>query len=430
MNAIVGLLALMIPGADDKDKPSSERRAVGRLVSADVVLLRGDGDGWARVAKDEVVHTAETLISLAGYKSEIKLDSKVGLVLRGELPEARRLPLLESSATLHRAADRDVDLTLHRGRIYLSNDKAKGAAEVRLRFRDHVWDLTLDEPGAMAGFEVMPVILAGEQTREEEPVVHVTLYVLKGRATLKSDVRTFGDLAGPTGRSLLTWDNKEGKLRGPHSVEKAIPEWNVDPAPSITLQPYMAALEGFARQFDRPGAKVNAVLLDNAKGDDPRRRLLATRALAAVNAVGALLDLLVDEGKERPDVRRAAILALRQTLSRGPEQANLLYDRKKKTGLLIDRGYKPTEAETVVDLLYPLPSDLRKRRETFELLVQLLKHDKLALRELAYHHLTLLAPGQKAEYDPAGSAEDRARGHAAWKKLLDDGKLPPVPEKP
>src|SRR5262245_14405081 len=158
MNAIVGLLALMIPGVDDKDKPSSERRAVGRLVSADVVLLRGDRDGWARVSKDEAVHTAEPLISLAGYKSEIKLDSKVGLIFRGELPEARRLPLLESSATLHRAADRDVDLTLHRGRIYLSNDKATGSATARLRFRDHFWDLTLEEPGTMVGFEVMNVI--------------------------------------------------------------------------------------------------------------------------------------------------------------------------------------------------------------------------------------------------------------------------------
>src|SRR6185369_7148639 len=168
-----------------------------------------------------------------GFKSELKLDSKVGLILRGELPEARQQPLLESSVTLHRAADRDVDLTLHRGRIYLSNDKATGSATARLRFRDQFWDLTLEGEGTLAGFEVMQVILSGEQMREEEPVVHVTLYVLKGKASLKADVRTFGELTGPTGRSLVTWANKEGKVQGPHFVEKAISEWNVDPAPSI-----------------------------------------------------------------------------------------------------------------------------------------------------------------------------------------------------
>src|SRR5438067_3170245 len=161
MNAIVGLLALLIPGADTKDKPSDERRPAGRLASADVVLLRGDGDGWVRVARNEVVQTGVPLISLAGYKSELKLDSKVGVTLRGELPEARRLPLLESSATLHHPSGRDVDLTLHRGRIYLSNDKAKEAASVRPRFRDQTWDLTLEEPGTTVGFEMMPVLLGG-----------------------------------------------------------------------------------------------------------------------------------------------------------------------------------------------------------------------------------------------------------------------------
>src|SRR5262245_55668376 len=117
---------------------------------------------------------------------------------------------MESAVTLHQTSERDVDLTVHRGRIYLANDKAKGAANARLRFRDQVWDLTLEEPGATVGFEVMPVILSGEQTREEEPVVHVTLYVLKGKAALKADNRTYGDLSGPTGRSLVAWDNKGG----------------------------------------------------------------------------------------------------------------------------------------------------------------------------------------------------------------------------
>ena len=106
-------------------------------------------------------------------------------------------------------------------------------------------------------------------------------------------------------------------------------------------------------------------------------------------------------------------------------QASKLYDRKKKTGLLVDRGYKANEAEMVVDLLHPLGDSVRRERETFEFLVRLLRHDRLALRELAYQHLIFLAPGQKIDYNAAGTAAQRERGQAAWKKLIDDGKLPP-----
>lgn len=425
MNASVGLLVLMILGVDAKDKPSTERRPAGRLMSGDVVLLRGDRDGWTRVAKDEVVHTSDPLLALAGYKCELKLDSKVGLVLRGELPEARRLPLLESAVTLHHSTERDVDLTVQRGRIFLSNDKDKGSATARLRFLDRFWDLTLEEPGARAGFEVMPLVVPGDQTREEQPLVHVTLYILKGKAALKAGPQTFGDLSGPTGRSLVTWENREGKLGGPHAIDKPIPIWEVEMPIGIILRPYQTALEELAKDFDRPSAKVSAVLLDSAKSADARRRVLGMRGLAAINAVTPLLDLLADESKDGTDLRREAATHLRQSLQRGPDQAALLFDRKKKAGLLVERGYKPTEAETILDLLYPLPRDLATQKETFALFVQMLRHDKLALRELAHQHLAFLAPEQKIEFNPAGSAAERQRGYDAWKKLLDDGKLPP-----
>src|SRR5262245_16805409 len=58
-------------------KPSEERQPAGTFVSREQVLVRHDQDGWKRVGLGEGVGTAETLVSLPGYKSELRLDRKV-----------------------------------------------------------------------------------------------------------------------------------------------------------------------------------------------------------------------------------------------------------------------------------------------------------------------------------------------------------------
>jgi hypothetical protein len=69
--------------------------------------------------------------------------------------------------------------------------------------------------------------------------------------------------------------------------------------------------------------------------------------------------------------------------------------------------------------------------ETYSLLIDNLRHDRLAIRELAFWHLRRLVPaGQSIRYDPAGSSEQRERAFEQWKKLVPDGKLPPQPPQP
>src|SRR5262249_23510683 len=89
-----------------------------------------------------VVHTGSALVSLPGYRSEVRLKSGVYLLLWGNVREfSPEPPVLESSVTLHSPDDKadpkiDADFTLHHGRVIISNHKSKGEARVRLRFHD------------------------------------------------------------------------------------------------------------------------------------------------------------------------------------------------------------------------------------------------------------------------------------------------------
>jgi hypothetical protein len=422
-------------------KPNMDRQAAGTFVSPEQVLVRRDTDGWKRIGLNDVVNTGETLVSLPGYKSELRLDKKVKLLMWGNLPEQFPERMLETAVTLHHTGSDalDLDVTLHRGRIYLSNRKEKGPARVRLRFwREEVWDLTLAEPDTTVAIQLLSLSLPFMKPLEgEEPFVPVAFFVLKGEASLKVGLRTVGNLRAPPGFAALSWNNKGRGLSGPDFVGGKVPEWEeiepplpMNPRDADAAKAMKLALSELASALTRPEKKVEVALLEFTQAARPEHRQLAIRCLGAIDAIGVLLDVAANEDPQRFDVRREALFALRHWLSRGLEQGAKLYDKKKKTGVLVEKDYSQREAEIIIDLLYGPALDTWERRETFEVLIYYLRNSKLIIRELAIQHLMIMSRGQKAEYNPAGTLEARERGYEAWKKLLDDKKLPPPPPMP
>ena len=77
----------------------------------------------------------------------------------------------------------------------------------------------------------------------------------------------------------------------------------------------------------------------------------------------------------------------------------------------------------MLDLLHsPFDPD---KPSTYEALIRLLQHSKLAVRELAHWHLVRLAPaGKEIAYDPAATEEERDKAVKAWKELIPEGQLP------
>ena len=103
-----------------------------------------------------------------------------------------------------------------------------------------------------------------------------------------------------------------------------------------------------------------------------------------------------------PDVWDAAVKAMRHWIGRGPGQDQKLYH-----GLIEKRGFKPAEAEKVLQLLHSFSDQEVAEPELYEVLINNLNDEKLAIRGLAHWHLVRLAPaGKTIPYDPLASKEE------------------------
>ena len=230
-----------VPAAppDERPKPPSKVRAsVGAYLppprdeSSILVQRQTDQPGWKRLAagKSDVFST-DDLVSLPGYNSELALGADGGahVLLHGQTPQfavrpsldylrerAARTPnyppapginmdyLMESAVRLHQPeVGFDADLTLDRGRIYLSNHRAKDKdpVKVRLRFADEVWDLTLlntEKGDAEVGVDLIQTYDGDINYNDEPPLRMLDLVVLSGAVGFKmakTDSRPYTVLA-------------------------------------------------------------------------------------------------------------------------------------------------------------------------------------------------------------------------------------------
>jgi hypothetical protein len=158
---------------------------------------------------------------------------------------------------------------------------------------------------------------------------------------------------------------------------------------------------------DNPDARAAAIYLLGALDDLPR---LAT-------AVGTA---------HQHDVWDNGVLALRHWIGRAPGQDLKLYN-----ALIERRHFPPEQAQMVLQLLHSFSAAQLARPETYETLIDLLDHDRLAIRGLAYWHLYRLVPsGRELGYDPLADKAARGKAIEAWKKLIPAGQLPPKANSP
>jgi hypothetical protein len=70
----------------------------------------------------------------------------------------------------------------------------------------------------------------------------------------------------------------------------------------------------------------------------------------------------------------------------------------------------------------------RSRPATYEALIQLMGHNRLAVRHLAYLRLAELGPAEalRLPFDSTAAPEARAMAVEAWRKRIREGKLPPT----
>jgi hypothetical protein len=395
---------------------------VGRVLaeSGMVVAREAFGKPWRPLEKGQSITADDLLIGMSGATIESK-NGAVRVSFLSDLDEKSPFPVLETAVILKQAGkDFDLDLRLDRGRIDLTNEKTKGPARVRLHYADRYWDLTLRQPGARAAVEIYGCFPPGtrfnpDAKKDPSPVTDIVLLALKGNID-RGCPECFFALSAPPGPALYQWDSVNGGDASAHRLDK-LPEWATVPDKESPLVKMKREKLSQFRKAMLSGS-IESTLKKFLTSEDPNDRRLGMYAAAALDQLHFVGDTLITS--KRPDDWQNAVVALRHWLGRGSGQQRLLYDR-----LIKDRGFTPAEARTVLQMLHGFTELQTSQPLLYSILIDMLRHERLAIRGLAQWHLRRLAPTVKVEFNPAGDKEERERAHAAWKKAIPDGKLPP-----
>ncbi len=418
--ALCGLSSRTAPGAGGRGT-KTDRPALGRCVSPAGALLRcaGSGKDCRALEPQAAVHAGDLLIALPGTRAEIDLrQGTVRLSLLGHLPKEADDPVLGSAVRLDRAAGlAGLELTVEGGRALLAHRGKKGGVRVRLHFGKDVLRLDLAEPGTEVAVEMVSRWPAGapfsaRPKPEQRPVADGVVLLLKGQ--LDAQFNDGAEHSGLRGRVMYHWNSHRGPA-GPLPY-KEVPAWAAGPAPDKDV----------ARVLDRlrqrlAGKDAIAVLREAVDGADPSQRVLAVHGEGAIGDIEGILKVL--NGAKDAKVRRAAAATLRHLSGRGAAEDVRIYEA------LVKDGYKPGQAENVMYLLHGFTGEALAEAATYETLIDYLQHGKPAVRELAAEQLYRLVPqGRAIAYDAAAGPDERARAHAAWRRLIPAGKLPPAPK--
>jgi hypothetical protein len=389
-----------------------------------VLLMRQrDPEPWGRLKPQRGVPCANYLVSLPGYRSELRLESGAYLVLWGNVPEFSPEPVLESVAILKEPDPGfDADVILDRGRILLANAKPMGPVRARLRFLQEVWDVTLPDNKSEAVLELWGYYPMGVPFQKEpggKGPSYVARFYVKGQADLA--VRNQQWHVPDAG--IMVWTSDRPVPQGPNKM-KALPEWWTDKLETkkdVRRDQVFLALADFA---DRIGKGKSEDVADDLRTivremREPERgveRALAVLCLAALDVLPMVVEALEDQNNT--EVRGAAILALRQWISRTADHDPILYRR------LQTECHHPRErAEIIMQLLHTFPREAIERGEAQQKLLEYLDHENLAVRVLALWHAQHLLPRVvELGYDPAGEAEQRKQIVEQLRKTPPSGK--------
>jgi hypothetical protein len=416
----VGLLAALVlmslaGAADDAGKSVVAKSATE---AASMIRHEAPGKAWQLVPGKADLSSGETLIGENGA-TLVSKDGAVRLTFLGNLAGTGRFPVVESVIKLHAAKDADLDFTLDRGHVSLTNLKAKGAARARVHIGDRAGEVILNEPGSQVDLEIFGRWVPGTRFNKEPkpgegPTTGFVVLARKGDVTIKARGREFA-MHGPPGPAIMEGENIEDQDAHPQFL-KDVPEWATEGANNERAQKIKSAVEKFRKTAAQKSVSDAAAELTRSSDETERR--VGVNILAATDDLTRLA-LALSESRY-PDVWDSGVLALRHWIGRGPGQDQKLYKR-----LIDEAKFQPGEAEIVVNLLHSFSDADKARPETYEALIDYLESDRLPIRALALWHLNRLVPGGKAiGYSPLAPKDVQEKAIKEWRKLVPAGKVP------
>lgn len=180
-------------------------------------------------------------------------------------------------------------------------------------------------------------------------------------------------------------------------------------------------IEKFRKARAENAAAALKSFIDSA---DPIEQRIALVTLGATDDLVQLLQALA--AARNLQEWDFGITVVRHWLGRTPGNERKLYDRLVSPVL----GFTPNTARTIMQLLFGFSAEDLRQPETYEVLIEYLRHDQPSIRNLAAWHLVRLAPvGKSITFKPNGTKAEAETAYGQWKKLIPSGMLPPQPKK-
>lgn len=420
----VGVAVVLLTGAGLVAQPEGRPVAAATSAAATFSALAPNTGGFKVLPEKAPLRAGELVVALPGAVARTS-SGTVTLRSFADYDGRSPLPILETAFTLNETKDADLDVTLDRGRLDLTNTRPAGAAIAHVRFWDQTWTVTLDAPGTRVAFELSARWPAGSRFKVAEPgaapkagpVAHLLCLVLKGDPTVKAGSTTVG-LAEPPGPALIEWDSVDGVQPRPQRLEK-LPDW-ADPEAGLspTGKKTAAAVEKFRAARATDAAAAFRTFLESAEPVEQRVALVTAGATDE-------LDLLAKELAEAKTQEEwdFGITVVRHWLGRCPGQDQKLHAR-------LVRAYTPAQARIVMQLLMGFSADDLRQPETYEVLIDYLTDDVPAVRHLAAWHLVRAVPGGRAiGFKPGGTKAECEAAAREWRRRVPPGQLPTPEEK-
>lgn len=424
---ILGMACLLVDSFGtlawaEKEKPKTAGGvrpvAVSTGLAGTLVSQAAFDQPWKVLQPKDPIPCKHLVVGLRGGILQTQ-NGAVRLSCLSDLDQKSPYPVKEAAFILHQNSSVDLNFTLDRGMVDLTNTKKKGPAKVRFQVRDQAWELVLREPQCRVALELYSrwpqgVRFTRKPSPTEVPVADLVILVLKGEVDLKHNGQQFA-LDAPPGRAMVLWDSDNG-LKNPSALDK-LPPWALgENEKNPVVKAKLLIIERFRQALVDKG--VEAALKEFAQSKNILDRRMAVMAIGAFDQLGLMAEIL---GKSQPVyILDGAILSLRHWIGRGPGQDLLLYQ-----GLIEKGKFSPVHAATVLQLLHSFGEEDLARPELYEMLIDFLGHEKLIIRYLAHWHLVRLVPqGVSIAYNPLEAKEKIQTAIQAWKTLVPPGSLP------
>lgn len=370
--------------------------------SADGVLLLQREADWNVLPRRSAVHAMETFACPEPFEAQFLVDNgRLEIRLMGDTI-VQFLPGVKTSS---------LGLAVVRGRVAVSRTSVEVEKPIVVDFlvQGRSATATFKEGSTLVGVDVIPQQPQG-RAEPIPPMPPGGLTVVRGEVQIEVGDRPSFALRPEGGEiewAKLFAGDKQGTLR-------ALPAWLSPEGIKVT-----PTHKQFARSFEKEFALdrgVSQSIPAVAKSDIARMAEAAVHTLSMTSNYPELIRALQSKHEE---ARLAAILGLREWLAVDPQREALLTAEAAKV-------FPDADVPYVVTLLWGFAPGSARDPQVSRLLVDLLSHEDIAIRELAFFHV-LQMTGKTYSYKPILPKGQRDSSVLRWDEhLKKNGALMPV----